>query len=337
MKVLITGATGFLGAHLCARMVAEGYSVRILCRPNSSLARLAGLPLEVVHGDVTDAKSVRAAVTGCVYVIHAAANLNYWKGEEDWQMRVNVEGTCHVARSARDEGVKRLLHISSAGAVGITTDPAQPADENFQFNLENSGLTYHVSKRRAEETVLAEVDGGLDAVIVNPASIQGLQRTQGLLRSVRRFPIVPCFSGGNCIVHVEDVVQGIVAALERGDRGQRYILGGENLSFRALSEKAARAMALERRFVAIPQTMTRVAASLVEPLARFRNRRPWMTYMIHYCANRFQYFDSTKARKRLGYAPRGVDSILQECLQSRPAASTQLIATPVGDIQNRFE
>jgi dihydroflavonol-4-reductase len=335
MRVLITGGTGFLGSHLCTRMVAVGYTVRILCRPTSSLTRLAGLPLQVVKGDITDAKSVRVAVAGCEYVIHSAANLNYWKGQEDWQMRVNVEGTRLIARAARDEGVKRLLHISSVAAVGITTDPRQAADENFPFNLENSGLTYHISKRRAEESVLAEVDRGLDAVVVNPASIQGLQRTRGLLRSVRRFPVVPCFSGGNCIVHAEDVVQGVLAALERGETGQRYILGGENLSFRALSEKAATAMALHRRFVTIPPTITKVA-SLLESVSRFRSRRPWMTHMIHYCANRFQYFDSTKARDCLGYAPRDVDSILQECLRSQLESSTQVSTTHAGSIQNRL-
>jgi dihydroflavonol-4-reductase len=315
MRVLITGATGFLGSHLCQRMVAEGYEVRILCRPTSSFSRLAKLPLETCIGDVTDAKTVADAVTGSDYVIHAAANMDYWRGGEERQMKVNVEGTRNVAVAAREAGVTRLLHVSSVAAVGLPVDPQRPADEDFRFNLEDGELNYHISKRRGEESVLAEAARGLDAVIVNPASIQGSGRTAGLLHSVRSRPVVPCFSGGNCIVDVKDVVEGIVAALRRGEKGQRYILGGENLTFRMLSEKAARALNLKRLFVTIPPVATGLLATVLEPWGRVRNKPPKMTHMIHYCANRFQYFDSGKARKHLGYAPRDVDTILTEYLR----------------------
>ncbi len=321
MRVLITGATGFLGSHLCQRMVEEGYQVRVLCRPTSSFSRLEKLPLEKCIGDVTDIKTVEEAVRGNDYVIHAAANMSYWRGDEERQMKVNEGGTRNVAVAAREAGVTRLLHVSSVAAVGLPVDPQRPANEDFHFNLEDSGLSYHISKRRAEDNVLAEVARGLDAVIVNPASIQGRNRTAGLLQSVRRRPVVPCFSGGNCIVDVQDVVEGIVAALRRGEQGQRYILGGENLTFRMLSEKAARALRLKRRFVTIPPVVTGLCATILEPWGRMRNKPPKMTYMIHYCANRFQYFDSGKARKRLGYAPRDVDAILAEYLQNQAACA----------------
>jgi dihydroflavonol-4-reductase len=178
----------------------------------------------------------------------------------------------------------------------------------------------------------------LDAVIVNPASIQGRTRTIALMNSVRRSPVVLCFSGGNCIVDVEDVVHGIVAALASGERGQRYILGGENLTFRALSEKAANVLDLKRRFVLIPSLATGVAATVLEPWARLRNHPPKMTHLIHYCANRFQYFDSSKARQALGYTPRDVDTILQECLSSA-SGSARLNPTgtePLRDFTNRM-
>jgi len=316
MRVLITGATGFLGSRLCPRMIEEGYQVRILCRSTSSPSSLAKLRLEKCLGDVTDMKAVSDAVRGTDYVIHAAANMNYWRQNEGRQMKVNVEGTRNVAVAAREAGVTRLLHVSSVAAVGLPVNPQRPADEDFHFNLEDSGLTYHISKRRAEDNVLAEVTRGLDAVIVNPGSIQGSMRTAGLLQSVRSKPVVPCFSGGNCIVDVKDVVEGIVAALQRGEKGQRYILGGENLTFRMLSEKAARAMDLKRRFVTIPPVITSLAATILEPWARMTNRPPKMSYMIHYCANRFQYFDSGRARRTLGYIPRDVDTILAEYLQN---------------------
>jgi dihydroflavonol-4-reductase len=299
-------------------MVMDGHQVRIFCRPTSSPRRLPEFPLEKAFGDITDAAAVQGAVNDCEYVIHSAGNLNAWEGGEDWQMKVNIEGTRHVAQAARQAGVKRLLHISSAAAIGLPAGPLEPANEDSHFNLENSGLTYHISKRRAEEEVFAEVARGLNAVIVNPASIQGRERTGALLNSVRRSPIVPCFSGGNCIVDVEDVVDGIAAALASGRSGQRYILGGENLTFRDLSEKAARALNLTRRFVLIPPIATKLGAAILEPWARLRNRPPKVSYMIHYCANRFQYFDSSKARRTFGYATRDVETILREYLSHSP-------------------
>src|SRR6266851_2783393 len=157
MKVLITGATGFLGPRLCQRMVTEGYQVRILYRQTSDLAAIAKLPFEKALGDITDAESVRAAVKGCRYVIHAAANASHQPGARQEQMRVNVEGTRNVARAARAQGVERFLHVSSVGAIGLPTD-AQPADENFPFNVDNTGLIYHISKHRGEQEVLTEVN-----------------------------------------------------------------------------------------------------------------------------------------------------------------------------------
>src|SRR5260370_15442426 len=207
-----------------------------------------------------------------------------------------MEVTRPGARAVRETDVKRRCHVTAAAASGVTADPQQPANEDFPINMERYGLTYHISKRRAEDEVLAEVARGLDAVIVNPASIQGQQRSAALMRSVRRTPIVPCFSGGNCIVHVEDVVQGILAALARGENGQRYILGGENLTFRTLGEKAAKAMNIRRRFVSIPPAMTAIPAAMLQPVARLRNKPPEISYMTHYCPNRFQYFRSGKTR-----------------------------------------
>jgi len=317
MRVLITGATGFLGSRLCKRMVADAHDVRILVRPTSGLTRLEGLRVTPVLGDITDAESVRRAVKDRDCVVHAAADTNYWRQDPERQMKVNVEGTRNVAQACRTEGVSRMLHVSSVAAVGIPTSAQQPANEDFQFNLQNSGLTYHISKQGAENVVMSEVARGLNAVMVNPASVTGADRMAGLLRSVRRSPVVPCFSGGNCVVHVADVVNGIIAALQQGGAGHRYILGGENLTFRAMAEKAARALRVSRRFVFIPPAFTGIAAATLEPWARWRNRPPKFAYMVHYCANRFMFYDSGRARRELNYEPRDFDAMLREALSSR--------------------
>lgn len=316
MKVLITGASGFIGSFLCREMVSRGHDVRILVRPTSILKRLRGLRVTSVLGDVTNAESVRMAVGGCEWVIHAAADLNYWEQNPDWQMKVNVEGTINIAQACRAEGVGRLLHVSSVAAVGIPNGSQSPVNEDFNFNLKNSRLTYYISKRLAEDGLMGEIDKGLNAVIVNPASVTGPERLAKLISSVRRRPVVPCFSGGNCVVHVADVVDGIVAALEHGRTGHRYILGGENLTFRAMGEKAARAMNLSRLFVSIPPFITGLAAAVLEPWSRWRNRPPRVSYMIHYCANRFLFYSSHKASRELNYRPRGFDTLLKDTLYS---------------------
>ena len=320
MKVLITGATGFLGAHLCRRMVDDGHTVRVLVRPTSSCAALDGLPVERVLGDVTNFHSMKGAVCNQECVIHAAASLT---GDEALHQKINVEGTRYVARACRNEGIKRLVHVSSVAAIGIPDDPSRPADENFRFNLNDSGLSYHLSKRRAEEEVMAEVEKGLDAVIVNPASIKGPHGRHyfgaEISRTVRRTRVVPYFTGGICVVHVEDVVNGINAALARGVIGERYILGGENLSFKDIGKKTASALNLRRRFIPLPSLITGVAASVLDPLSRLRGRQPWITYTTHYCACRYQFFDSGKARRNLGYAPRDFEAILEECLRAAAA------------------
>jgi dihydroflavonol-4-reductase len=319
MRVLITGGTGFLGSHLCRRLLAEAHRVRVLARPTSNGAHLDGLGVERVLGDVTDATSVQTAVHGQDWVIHAAACLSYWGRNTEQHRRVNVGGTRHVAQACRELGVRRLVHISSVAAVGIPDEPGRPADEAFPFNLDGSGLSYHCSKRDAETVVLEEVARGLDAVIVNPASIFGpyrpCYRGAEMLAKVRRGRVVPYFTGGLCAVHVSDVVEGTLAALERGTSGQRYILGGENLTYHSLVKRTARAMGLRRWPVPVPALVTGLAARTLEPWGRWRGRRPRITYATHYCANRYHFFDSGKARAALGYAPRDFDAIVEECLQ----------------------
>src|SRR5262249_14284828 len=163
--------TGFLGSHLCRRMVADGQEVRILVRPTSKLAVLDGLPVQQVIGDITDPASVRLAVRERDWVVHAAATLSYSSRDQPLHANGNVKGTHYLAEACRLEGVRRLVHVSSVAAIGIPADPQHPAAEDFPFNLETSGLSYHLSKQRAEAMVMGEVARGLNAVVVNPASI----------------------------------------------------------------------------------------------------------------------------------------------------------------------
>ncbi|MDQ3685330.1 MAG: NAD-dependent epimerase/dehydratase family protein [Acidobacteriota bacterium] len=318
MKIVVTGATGFLGSHLCRRLVRDGHRVTILRRPTSNNSALSDLDLTHEIGDVTDSEAVHRVVEGNDVVVHAAAHLGYWGFQKEIQYKVNVGGTRNVVEACRRHGVRRLLHVSSVAAIGITEDPGQPAREDFPFNLEGLPVTYHISKKRAEEIVLSAVENGLDAVIVNPGAIWGPNGNQfrgaEIAQKVRHSSIVPYFTGGMCVVHVEDVVDGIIAALEHGKAGQRYILGGENLTLRSIAQMAARKQGLRRRFVPVPKMVTGLAAVVLEPWGRVSLRRPRITYATHYCASRFHYYDSSKARRELGYSHRDFKSILDECV-----------------------
>ena len=318
MKVLITGATGFLGSHLTRRMIAEGHDVRILCRPTSSYARLAGLNVEKVVGDITDASSLQAAVKNRDYVIHAAANVNYWRGEEHWQTRVNVEGTRNVARAAREAGVKRLLHVSSVAAIGISADPLHPANENFSFNLKGPRWTYHLSKHWAEQQIMAEVASGLDAVIVNPAVICGPASDDYHIaepvKKTLKDSIIPYAPGGLCLVHIEDVAGGIALALEKGRPGERYILGGSNVSFREMSDEVCKQFSVRRLHVRVPGVLAGLKASATNTFRRIQGEPPLPAYTRRFC---YQFYDSSRARAELAWEARDFRSLLEEFVSLR--------------------
>lgn len=318
-----------MGSHLCRRLVRDGFNVTILSRPSSNTRALGDLAFTNKIGDITDAKSVREAVEGKDFVFHAAAHGAYWGRDRAIQNEINIHGTRNVAEASRFAGVKKLVHVSSMSAIGIPENAEAPADENFHFNLEGSPLNYHISKKRGEEMVLESASKGLEAVIVNPCSIWGQHgrqyRLEEFVQKVRQTRVVPYFTGGTCVVHVEDVVDGIMAAAIRGKTGERYILGGDNFTFREIAESAARQLELRRTFVPLPNAMTWLAASILESAALLTHRRPRISFVTHYCAGRFHYYDSSKAKTELDYSPRKFEPILDECISfitSREAGAT---------------
>jgi dihydroflavonol-4-reductase len=326
VKILVTGAAGFLGSHLCHRLIVAGHQVRALCRSTSDRSPLQDVAVEWAEGDVTELESMRDAANGCDAAIHTAAILSYWGRAAVHQASVNIDGTRNVTRACREQGVRRLVHVSSVAAIGVPENPETPAAEDFSFNLEGTPLTYHNSKRRAEEAVLEEVEQGLDAVIVNPGTVFGPYGTRyrgaEMVEKIKRRRIVPYFTGGFCVAHVEDVTQGVLAALECGRRGERYILGGENITYRALAERSAQALGVRRRLVPVGPLITGPAAAIGEAFGRLANRRPPVTWVAHYLANRHSFYDSSKARQALRYTPRDFNAILSEILRFLRARQT---------------
>lgn len=317
MKALVTGGTGFLGSHICRRLIEDGWDVAILCRESSTAETLKDLRVTKIAGDVTVPSDVERAVEGRDAIFHAAAHLSYWGKQKEIQQAINVAGTRNIAEACLRSGVGRLVHVSSVAAIGVPDD-RHPADEYFRFNLSNLPLGYHNSKKHAEDAVLNAVGDGLNAVIVNPASIWGphgsIYRGSEIVRKVRRSRFVPYFTGGICVVHVDDVVDGIVRAFNKGEIGERYILGSENATLREIARRAAEKQRVNIRLIPVPPAVTFASALAFEALALVTKSRPRVTFTTHRCAGRFHFYDSSKAKQELGYSPRGLDKILDECI-----------------------
>jgi dihydroflavonol-4-reductase len=312
VKILVTGATGFLGPHLCSRLIEDGHQLTVLRRPSSNAKQLSVLKLDHVIGDVRDLEAVSRAVQQQDAVIHAAASTAYSSVEAELQTHVNVEGTKNIIRACKQNGTK-LVHVSSVAAIGISPDPAKPANEEFVFNLEGSGMTYHITKHRAEEEVMKEVAKGFDAVVVNPALIWGLEhdsyRGSNTLKKPMSNWILPNGPGGQCIVHVADVVKGILQALERGRRGERYILGGDNVSFREMSETTCRQLGILRLHVPIPGMIAECGNRVKNGLHWLLHKQSLPVYDKQFC---HQFYDSSKARNELGFIARSFQAIVDE-------------------------
>lgn len=317
MRILITGATGFLGSHLCDRLVKNGHQVNGLVRSQGD--RLRSIHVEPILGDITDIDSLHSAIHDQDWVIHTAAHLSYWNQTRDQQTKVNVKGTHNVLSVCLQHSVKRLVHVSSVAAIGIPPNRHTLADETFQFNLNNSHLNYHLSKWHAETEVLQPNQTCLETVVVNPGTIFGAfdQTFRGgeMIEKVRQSRVVPYFSGGINAVHVEDVVDGICQALQQGRAGERYILGGENVTFRQIVEIAAEQLGVHRWFVPVLPAVTGLAAAIQAPVSQITGNRPRFTHEVHFCAQRFHFYNSQKAKNELGYAPRGFRAIVQNYLE----------------------
>ncbi len=231
---LVTGATGLVGNNLVRRLLELGRSVRVLVRPrrNGTDISLAGLPVTQVTGTLEDEAAMGQATAGVSLVVHAAAMVHCGWRHRDEMQRVNVEGPSRLAQATRRSGA-RFIQVSSVDALGLRAD-GQPADEETP----PGGMVecpYVVTKREAEAAVLAEVDRGLDAVIVNPVYMIGpwdWKPSSGrMLLEVGSGKGLLAPPGANDFVDVRDVVSGIEAAIERGQTGRRYILGGHALSY----------------------------------------------------------------------------------------------------------
>jgi dihydroflavonol-4-reductase len=314
MKALVTGGTGFLGANLAAGLVKQGWAVRILRRKTSPLGAVKDLPVEHALGDITDLDSLLAAMKDIDVVFNVAAISQYWRNKPDAIYKVNVGGAQNVFDAAARSGVRRVVHTSSAAAVGII--PGRSATEADPFN-QPQHFAYGHSKWLAEELVRERVTAGQDITMMNPAGIIGARDINwisgSILREAKRghIPVIP--QGGVNFVAVQDVVAGHIAAVEKGRPGERYILGGENLTNRQTLQMACEIVGVKMPRFTQPHWTIPIAARALDVIAALVGPRLPMSGDQMRLTAKYIYFDSSKARRELDLPHTPVRQALQEC------------------------
>lgn len=313
MKVFVTGGNGFIGSAVVRLLVAGGHQVRCLLRQSSQTGRLAELPYERVEGDIRDAAAVARGLDGCAAVIHLAS-LSAWDLIDSPLMDEVVEGgTRNVLAAAKERPGTRVVFVSSILAINGSSEP-RPFDETATWTLDERELIYSRSKRQAEALCQDAVKAGVDVVIVNPGEVYGPHDTAlitacNLIDFAKSSPVLVC-DGGTSVVHVDDVALSIVRAMERGRRGERYILGGENLTIKQLAEQCLSLLGQKKTILKIPNSIIRAVAAVGKKL---HLPLPFNPHVIPY-ATRYWFMDSGKAQRELGVSFRSARDTLAPTL-----------------------
>jgi dihydroflavonol-4-reductase len=315
MKVLVTGANGFLGAWLTKRLIREGYQVSALIRKSSDLSELEGLNPNYLYGDVTDPASLEAACAGQDIVFHLAGLVAYKKSDQARLEKVNVGGTKNVVEACLKTGVPQLLHVSSVVAIGASFKP-QPLTEDFTYNIAHLKLGYFDTKKRAEDVVRsAALTGKIRAVCVNPSTIYGFgdarkgSRKNQIKVAKGKMPFYT--NGGVNVVGVEDVVEGILLAVKHGKSGERYILAGENMTIKCLFEEIAAAAGVNPPKRLMPNWLLHSIGFVGDCLFPLGVDIGVSGVNAH-TATLYHWFDSAKAQRELGFKPSPAKNAIQK-------------------------
>jgi dihydroflavonol-4-reductase len=308
-RVLVTGASGFVGSAVARIARERGFDVRVVIRKTSSRQNLEGLDAEVVIGDMRDETSMRAAMKGVRYLLHVAADYRIWARDPGEIERANLEGTEATMRAALAEGVERIVYTSSVATLKVS--PAgDVVDETKPAQAHQTIGAYKRSKVLAERAVERMVaNDGLPAVIVNPSTPIGPRDVKptptGRIIVEAATGKIPAFvDTGLNLVHVDDVANGHFLALERGVIGERYILGGENLSLQQMLADIAGLAGRKPPTIKLPRGPLYPLAIGAELYAKFSGKEPFVTVDGLRMSKNKMYFTSTKAERELGYKAR---------------------------------
>ncbi|MFI5086817.1 MAG: hopanoid-associated sugar epimerase [Terriglobales bacterium] len=323
MKAFVTGATGFVGSHVARELANHGADLRLLVRASSPTRNIDGLHAERVVGDLRESGSLRTAIAGCDVVFHVAADYRLWtRDAADMQSmyRSNVEGTRALIDAARQAGVRRIVYCSSVATMGFTGN-GHPADENSPVRLQDMIGHYKRSKFIAEQVAIEAGRSGGDVVVVNPTTPVG----EGDIKPTptgriildflkRKFPAY--VDTGLNLVDVREVARGHIAALEKATPGERYILGGENLTLKQILDKLAAITGLAAPRIRLPYVFA-LAAGAVDTFVsgRFLHREPRVTLDAVRMGRKKMWVSSEKSQRELGWNIVAVDDALRRAAE----------------------
>jgi dihydroflavonol-4-reductase len=315
MKVLVTGATGFVGANVARLLVAEGYRVRVLARPASSLLALEGCAVEMVRGDILDSASVADAIDGCAHVFHVAADYRLWAKDPREIYRTNVDGTRTVLDACARARTARVVYTSSVGTLGLPRDGGL-GTETTPVRVEDMIGPYKRSKFLAERVAEEYAARGLPVVIVNPTNpigpweVRPTPTGQMVLDYLLRRMVATLDTGLN-LIDVADVARGHLLAAQRGRVGEKYILGCQNHSLTEIFHMLERITAIRAPSVRVPHALIYLVALVGEGVARATGRPPRVPLTGVRMARKHMYFSAEKAVRELGLPQTPVDQALR--------------------------
>jgi dihydroflavonol-4-reductase len=318
MRALVTGATGFVGAAVARALVREGWQVRALARPGSDRRNIQALPVEVSEGNLADRPSLDRALSGCEALFHVAAD--YRLGAPDWRQlyQTNVDGTRNILEASRQAGVRRVVYTSSVATVGIPAD-GSPGNEDTPVGVGDMIGHYKRSKFLAEQLVRETALSGIPVVIVNPSTpigpgdVKPTPTGQMVLDAAAgRMPAY--VDTGLNIVHVDDVAAGHLLAFHRGRPGERYILGGQDMTLREILFEIAQLMGRKPPRIRLPTGVVLPIAYIAEAVARVTGRPGRITLEGVRMARKRMFFSSDKAQRELGYQWRPPAEALRDAI-----------------------
>ncbi len=314
-KIFITGGAGFIGSRVVKMLLEQGYEVRCLLRNTTNTRRIDGLNYEKFIGDITDPSSLEEGMKGCTGVIHLAS-LSNWKDIKSSKMpKVVIEGSKNVIEAAKKNGVQKMVYVSSSTAID-GTDDLRILNEDSPLTLPNNHhYVYAHAKKQVEEYCKQEAKNGFPVVIVNPTEVYGPfdydKITLGNLIDFATTKTVQLAEGGTSVVYVDDVANGIIAALEKGRPGERYILGGDNMEFKDLAALTLEILGIKKPIKKISRKMLLTLAWISKTFGINMGFEP---AVIPY-AVKYWFVDNGKAKKELGVSFRSPREILEPTLQ----------------------
>lgn len=320
MNVFVTGGTGFVGGAVVRRLLEAGHTVRALVRSGTNTRQLDGLPVERIEGTLADTGSLRRGMTGCDWVFHVAALYSYWGHPWEEFYQTNVEGTRRVLEIAGDTGARRIVYTSSIATLGLPTGDT-PADEDTPVTLAEKIGHYKRSKFMAEEAARDFARRGLPVVIVNPAAPVGVgdhkpTATGQMIVDFLNGKMFGYVDTGMNIVDVEDVAAGHLLAAERGRVGERYILGGENLTLKQVLDLLSEVSGLPQVRLHIPHSIALAWSYVDVTLARLNPRHiPAATPDAVRVSRQKEYYDSSKAVRELGFPQTPARNALRKAVE----------------------